>query len=60
MTIVVGFEGGWCGEAGAGFDLAVEAPVVEPVDVGEGGELDVLEPGPGAPWGRSAPTWRAR
>ena len=38
-----GFECGWGGVAGAGFDLAVEAPVVEPVHVGKGGELDVFE-----------------
>ena len=47
MTVVVGFVGG-CREPWAGFDLAVEAPVVEPVEVGEGGELDVVETAPGA------------
>ena len=41
--VVGGFEGSWCREAGTGFDLALEALVVEPVDVGEGGELDVVE-----------------
>ena len=30
--------------AGAGFDLAVEAAVVGPVDVAEGGELDASSP----------------
>lgn len=45
---MVGFEAGGCREAGAGFDLAVEAAVVEPVDVLEGGELDVVESLPGA------------
>ena len=43
MTIVVGLERGWCGKAGAGFDLAAEASVVELVDVGERGELRVVE-----------------
>ena len=43
MTVMGGFECGWGGVAGAGFDLAVEAPVVEPVHVGKGGELDVFE-----------------
>ena len=38
MTVAVGFERCWGGEAGAGFDLAVEASVVEPVDVGEVGD----------------------
>jgi hypothetical protein len=58
---VVGFERGWCGVAGAGFDLAVKAPVVEPVDVGEGGELDVVEATARVPFGcRSVPTCRAR
>ena len=45
---MVGFECCWGGEAGAGLDLAVEASVVEPVDVGEGRELDVVEAAPGA------------
>ena len=48
MTVVVCLERGGRREAGAGFDLAVEASVVEPVDVGERGELDVLVPGPRA------------
>ena len=43
LTVMGGFECGWGGVAGAGFDLAVEAPVVEPVHVGKGGELDVFE-----------------
>ncbi len=43
LTVAVGLEGGGGGVTGAGFDLAVEASVVEPVDVGKGGELDVLE-----------------
>ena len=38
-----GFGGGGGGEAGPGFDLAVQAAVVEPVDVLQGGELDVVE-----------------
>jgi len=46
--VVVCFEGGRGGVAGTGLDLAVQAPVVEPVDVGERGELDVLVPGPRA------------
>ena len=46
MTIVVSLERGWRREAGAGFDLAVEATVVEPIDVGERGELDVVEAAP--------------
>ena len=48
MTVVGGFEGCRCREAGAGFDLAVKASVVEPVDVGECGELDVVEAALGA------------
>ena len=48
LTIVVGLEGCRGGEAGAGFDLAVETSVVEPVDVGEGRELDVIEAAPRA------------
>ena len=47
MTVIGGFERSWGGVTGAGFDLAVEAPVVEPVDVGEGGEVDVGEAVPG-------------
>ena len=48
LTVVGGLERGRGGVAWAGFDLAVEASLVEPVDVGEGGELDVLEPRPSA------------
>jgi hypothetical protein len=49
LTVVVGFVGCWCGEPAAAVeDLAVAAPVVEPVDVLEGGELDVLEAFPWA------------
>jgi hypothetical protein len=48
LTVVGCFERGGGGEAGAGFDLAVEASVVEPVDVGEGRELDVVESPPWA------------
>ena len=48
LLTVVGFVVGGGGEAAAaGEDLALAASVVEPVDVFEGGELDVLEPGPG-------------
>jgi hypothetical protein len=44
VTVVVGFElGGWDHS-----DAAVESAVVEPVDVFEGGELDVVETAPGA------------
>ena len=48
LTVVGGLERSGGGEAGAWFDLAVEASVVEPVDVGERGELDVVEATPGA------------
>ena len=48
LTVVGGFELGWGGVAGVVGDLAVEASVVEPVDVGHGCELDVVEPTPGA------------
>ena len=43
MTVVVGLERGWRSEARAGFDLAVEATVVEPVDIGESLELDIID-----------------
>ena len=46
-TVLVGFECGWGGVAGAVGDLAVEPAVVEPVDVFEGGELDVGQSLPG-------------
>jgi hypothetical protein len=47
--IVVGvLVGGRGGVAGAGGDGAVEAAVVEPVDVFQGGELDVADTRPGA------------
>jgi hypothetical protein len=48
LTVVGGLERGRGGVAGARFDLAVEASLVEPVDVGECGELDVFEPRPWA------------
>ena len=47
MTVVGDLEGCWGGEAGAGFDLAVKSAVVEPVDVDEGGDLDVVTAAPG-------------
>jgi hypothetical protein len=47
LTIVVGLEGGRCCVAAAWFDFTVKPAVVEPVDVFEGGELDVLEALPG-------------
>jgi len=46
VTVVGGLELGRGGVAGVAGDLAVEAAVVEPVDVGEGRELDVVEPPP--------------
>ncbi len=48
LTVVGSLERRRGGEAGAGFDLAVEASVVEPVDVGERRELDVVETSPWA------------
>lgn len=39
---------GWCGVVGVVGDLAVKPVLVEPVDVGHGGELDVLEAPPRA------------
>ena len=47
LTVVVGFEVGRGGVGGVAGDLAVKSAVVEPVDVGEGGELDVVEAAPG-------------
>jgi len=48
LTVVGGFVGGGGGELTAtGEDLSVAAPVVEPVDIFEGGELDVLDALPG-------------
>jgi len=48
LTVELGFMRCWGGEAAASVeDLAVASPVVEPVDVFEGGELDVLEARPG-------------
>lgn len=44
--MVVRFEVRWCRVSGSGDDLTVEAPVVEPVDVGECGELDVGKASP--------------
>jgi hypothetical protein len=53
VTVEGGFVGCWGGELAAAVeDLAVASPVVEPVDVLEGGELDVLEALPMAPGGR--------
>lgn len=49
-TVVVGLVGGGRGEARAVGDLAVKATVVEPVDVPEGGELDVGQALPGTAW----------
>ena len=44
LTVVAVFElGGWDES-----ELAVQAAVVEPVDVLEGGELDMVEPLPGS------------
>ena len=37
---------GGCGVAGVGGDLAVEPVMVEPIDVGHGGELDIVESPP--------------
>ena len=48
MTVVGRFGSGGGGVAGAVGDGAVEAPVVEPVEVGHRGELDVVEASPGA------------
>ena len=39
-----------CELASAWEDLSVAAPVVEPVDVFEGGELDVFDALPGSMW----------
>ena len=48
MTVVVGLELGR-GDVGVVVgDLAVKAAVVEPVDVAEGRELDVVETTPGS------------
>jgi hypothetical protein len=49
---VGGLEGCRGREAGAGFDLAVEALVVAPVDVGEGRAPDVVEAPPRNTWER--------
>src|SRR5581483_1408758 len=40
--------GGWGGVVGTGGDGAVQPTVVEPVDVGHGGELDVVDATPGS------------
>ena len=48
MTVVGGLVLGRGDVAGIVGDAAVEASVVEPVDVGEGRELDVVEATPGA------------
>ena len=48
MTVVGGLKGCRGGVAGAVGDLAMESPVVEPVEEGEGGHLDVGEAVPGA------------
>jgi two-component system, OmpR family, sensor kinase len=47
LTVVGGFVGGRGGVAGPGRDGPVKPLVVEPVDVGHGGELDVVEAPPG-------------
>ena len=60
MTVVVGLELVRSGVAVVVGDFAVEASVVEPVDVGHGGELDVVET---APWSSpvdQSPLCRAR
>ena len=46
LTVVGGFGFDRGGVGGVVGDLAVEAAVVEPVDVGHGGELDVVEAAP--------------
>ena len=46
MTVVGGLELCWCDVAVVVGDLAMEAPVIEPVDVLEGGEFDVVEASP--------------
>ena len=46
MTVVVVLERCRGGESWSWFDLAVQATVVEPVDIGEGGELDIVEAPP--------------
>jgi hypothetical protein len=43
LTVVLVLEAGGCGVAGAIEDAAVEAAVVEPLDVAERRELDVVE-----------------
>ena len=48
LTVVVGLEVGRCGVGRVVGDLAVEASVVEPVDVGHGFELDVVDAAPGS------------
>jgi len=51
LTVVGSFVGGWGGVAVVVGDGAVKASVVEPVDVGRGGELDVSSPARGPPGG---------
>ena len=46
LTVVAGLVVGGGGVARSVEDLAVAASVVEPVDVFEGGELDVVEASP--------------
>lgn len=48
LTVVVGVEGDRGGVASIVGDLAMEPAVVDPVDVAESGELDVVEAAPGA------------
>ena len=60
LTVVVGLVRGRGRVAGFGVDRAVEASVVEPVDVRQRGELDVVKTSPGTLAGGSAPTCRAR
>ena len=43
LTVVVGLERGRGGVTGTVGDLTVKTALVEPVEVGQGGELDVVE-----------------
>ena len=60
MTVVDGLELGRCDVAVVVGDLAVKPAMVEPVDVTQGGELDVVEAPPRSPAGGSAPFCRGR
>ena len=46
LTVEVGFEGCGDGVSGNRGDLAVKAPIIEPVEVLQGGELDIGDAGP--------------